>query len=152
MQLKMQTDYAIRILLYLASADGRVNMQELSDNLGIKKTNIPRTLALLRKAGLIASESGINGGFQLVQPPFSITLLDVMKVSEDSVKINRCLGKDEFCSRNGVGHCPVHGIYAGYQEMAEWYFKNVTIADLLEQDAVLKIRTKHMVCLKQLIG
>lgn len=152
MQLKMQTDYAIRILLYLSDNGGTVNMQEMSDNLGIKKTYIPRTLRMLRESGMVTSESGTNGGFQLIKPPAAITLLDVMELSEDTVKVNRCLEKDHFCSRNAVGRCAVHDVYNDFQEMAEWYFGSITLADLLEQNASVKIRARHAQDLARFIG
>ena len=148
MQLKMQTDYAVRILLFLSSAHGLVTMQELSERLGITKTTIPRTLHMLRRGGLVRSESGISGGYRLAKPPGSITLLDVMELSEDSIKINRCLEEDRFCSRNAAGHCAVHDIYAGYQEMAERYFGSITIADLLEKDAAAKLQARARNSLK----
>lgn len=149
MQLKMQTDYVIRILLYLASSRGLISTQEMSDQLGIKRSYLPKMLNLLRKEGLIISETGVNGGYRIAKPPASITLLDVMRLSEDSVKINRCLEEDRFCSRNAVGHCEVHAVYAGFQKTAEWYFGGITIADLLEQNAAAKIQARHIRELKK---
>lgn len=142
MQLKTQTDYIIRILLYLAANSGLSSTQELSGQLGIKRSYLPKILNLMRKEGLILSETGVNGGYRIAKTPSSITLLELMKLSEDSVKINRCLEADRFCSRDAAGSCAVYDVYAAYQEMAEWYFGSITIADLLEPDAAGMIRTR----------
>lgn len=142
MQLKMQTDYRIRILLYLASHRGLVSTEEMSARLGIKKTYLPKMLIPLRKEGLVFSETGATGGYRLVKSPEKITLLDVMKLSEDSVKINRCLEEDGFCSRGAADSCAVRCVFADYQDMTERYFGGITIADLLEENAAEKIRSR----------
>lgn len=143
MKLKMQTDYAIRILLCLSQATAPMVARELSQMLGIAENYLPKITQQLRRAGWVESISGINGGFRLLVDPEDISLLDVMRVIEGGVCINRCLEKDCFCSRNAVDHCPVHLIYMDYQEMSEWYFGSITIGDLMEQKAAWRIRNKR---------
>ncbi len=74
--------------------------------------------------------------------PAKITLLDVMELMEDSVRCNRCLEDDGFCSRYATEHCEVHDIYATFQEIFDWYFGTITIADLLLPAADRKHREK----------
>lgn len=130
MQLKMQTDYAIRILLYLSQVKSPVVARELSTNLGIAGNYLPKITQQLRRIGWVESTSGINGGFRLLVRPEGISLLDVMQEMEGNVYINRCLETDTYCSRNAATICPVHRLYMGFQSMMEWYFSSVTIADL----------------------
>lgn len=55
-----------------------------------------------------------------------------MKLMEDTVKINRCLEEDYFCSRNAVEICDMHKLYQTFQDIYAWYFSSVSIADLME--------------------
>lgn len=55
-----------------------------------------------------------------------------MKITEDTVRFNRCLEYDQLCSRNAVGICPVHEVYKHFQKITEDYFSAVTIGDLLQ--------------------
>lgn len=136
MQLKMQTDYAVRTLLYFAAQKKVCTACEISESTGINKTTMMRVLQKLKTAGWISSSAGGAGGFMLVANPQNISLWEVMKATEDTVRVNRCLEDDGFCSRNGVATCPVHKIYASFQEISEWYFSSVTISELLEPDGL----------------
>ena len=137
MQLKMQTDYAIRILLYLSGNDGRaVSLSEIAENMGISRNYLPKITKKLRDAEWIRSEVGITGGFTLVRQPEEISLWDIMMQMEDSVRVNRCLEDDGYCSRDATGICPVHNIYCGFQQLAQWYFQSISIRDLGQGDVV----------------
>ncbi len=129
MQLKIQTDYAIRILMHLTKNKGYSSRKELCTCLGIAGTWLP--VAPLLKTGWIASSYGPTGGYILVEDPKKITLLDVMEVMEDTIKMNRCLETDGFCSRHAAKNCPVNQIYEAFQDIYEDYFMSVTIEDLL---------------------
>lgn len=144
MQLKMQTDYAIRILLCLSQATDPVVARELSKTLGIADTYLPKITQQLRRTGWIESTSGINGGFRLLVDPGDVSLLDVMRVMEGSVCINRCLERDCFCSWKAVEDCPLYPICTDYQEIFEWYFGSTTIGDLMERKDAWSMRKKRM--------
>lgn len=135
MQLKTQTDYAIRVLLYLASKKVCVSTKEICASLGIAENYMPTRP--LRDKGWISSSYGAMGGYTLIRNPKEITLLDVMEVMEDTVKMNRCLEGDEYCSRFAVGYCQVHKIYKTFQNFYEWYFSSITIADLLTPETAV---------------
>ena len=132
MQLKMMTDYAIRILMYMQRKGGVVTRQEVSAAMGITEGPLIMTLRRLRDAGWLESSIGSEGGWRLATRVEAISLLDIMKLTNDTIKFNRCLEDDAFCSRNAVGICPVHGVYKRYQEMAENYFSAITIGDLMK--------------------
>lgn len=134
MKIKMQTDYAIRILIYLSGKHGNVVTKEMASALGISEYYLPKITQRLRNAGIIASSAGTTGGFLLLREPQHITLFDVMKVMEDTVKFNRCLEDDDYCSRYATKTCPVHKTFAIFQNITEWYFSSLTIHDLLQTD------------------
>lgn len=131
----MRTDYAIRILLFLASKGTNVTGEIICENLGLTPSYFPKTIVELRRAGWVTSDAGINGGYRLVKSPKEISVLDVMKLMEDSIKINRCLQEDHFCSRNATEICEVHKLYLIFQEIYESYFDSVSIADLMRSSA-----------------
>ncbi len=131
MQLKMMTDYAIRVLLYLQSKKLPATRQEISKAMAITEGPLTMTLRRLRSAGWLESSSGAEGGWRLAKDIDNLSLLDVMRVTEDTIRFNRCLEDDNFCSRDAVGVCPVHDVYKRYQEMTEDYFSSILIVDLM---------------------
>ena len=63
MQLKSSTDYAIRIVCYLATHNGMVSTSELSKQLCITSTYIPKIAKKLKDANIIVALEG-KGFFQ----------------------------------------------------------------------------------------
>ena len=131
MQLRMMTDYAIRILIYMQMVGKAATRQEISAAMGITEGPLTLTLRRLRDAGWIESSVGSEGGWRLINEIENVSMLDVMKITEDTIRFNRCLEDDQFCSRNAAAHCPVHEVYKRYQEMTEAYFSAISIADLI---------------------
>lgn len=131
MQLKISTDYAIRIVLYLASTQTAATSAEISAQMGIPQTVIATLATPLQRAGLLSTQRGAGGGFSLCRRPEDISLHEIVNLMEGTTRINRCLAEDGFCSRNGVGTCPVHKFYTRIQSYLDAAFQDKTIASLL---------------------
>lgn len=132
MQLKIQTDYAIRTLFYLTVTNRVVSTKELCENLGIAETYFPKIIVKLREKGYVVSLPGKDGGYRINMKAEDITLFDVVRLMEDTFRLNRCLEDDEFCSRNATENCPVHKFYCRFQKQMEEQFASITIHDLVE--------------------
>ena len=130
MQLNVTTDYAIRIVLYLAMNERVVNSGEIAKAMGIPPTYIAKITRTLKHAGILSEKRGVDGGFVLHRAPDELTLLDIVGALEKTVNINRCLEEDEYCSRNAVSFCTVRRLLVRLQaELAEGL--NVKISDLI---------------------
>ena len=58
--------------------------------------------------------------------------MDVIKITEPTVQINRCMEKDHYCSRTAVNTCQVRKVYSLIQNVLEDSLRNVTFKDLLD--------------------
>ena len=67
MQLKSSTDYAIRIVCYLASHNGMISTSELSRELCVSGTYIPKVAKKLKDANIIVALEGVKGGYTLAK-------------------------------------------------------------------------------------
>lgn len=133
MQLNVTTDYAIRVILYLSAKGGIVSSRELSEKNGIPEKYILKITKILANAGLITTHKGIRGGFSIMRPAQEISLLDVITTMENTIKINRCMEKDEYCSRCATDSCPVRGFYCELQDELENKLSHISIQDLLNE-------------------
>ena len=131
MQLNISTDYAIRIVYYLALKGDTATSSEISGQMGIPQSVIATLATPLQKAGLLSTQRGAGGGFTLSRRPEDISLHEIINIAEGTTRINRCLEPDGFCSRNGAPNCPVHKFYAHIQNYLDEAFKQKTIASLL---------------------
>ena len=117
MQLKITTDYAVRIVYYLALHRGTVTAAELSE--ALKESYIPKITKKLKDANMITACEGIKGGYSLSRKPEDISLFDIISSTEITMKINRCLEEDGFCSRNATDYCSVHKTFLKVQKLYE---------------------------------
>lgn len=130
MQINVTTDYAIRMLVFLAARHRPVPASALGEPLGVPARYAVKIMRTLRGAGYVESFGGRSGGYRLACPADGVTVLDVVSLFEETVRVNRCLEDDGFCSARRTPTCRLHAAYAGLQYMLEAYLGGVTIGDI----------------------
>lgn len=131
MQLKISTDYAIRIVLYLAEKQQIANSEEISAQMCIPQTVVATLATPLQKAGILTTLRGVGGGFTLSRAPEDISLHEIINLIEGTTRINRCLEDDHKCSRNATETCKLHRYYEQVQTGLDEAFQEMTIDKLL---------------------
>ena len=134
MQLKITTDYAIRMIVHLAGLGGVATAASISAAMAIPQKYVTAVARPLCEAGILYAVRGPGGGFTLNLPPEKITMHAIVNAMEGTTRINRCLEPDGYCSRGGVPDCPVHRFYARIQRYLDRVFAETTIASLLRGD------------------
>ena len=84
MQLTNTTDYAIRIVCYLAIKKRRVKTAKLASELKIPESYIPKITKQLKKEKIISASEGTSGGYAIAKNPEKIYLFDEF----DIIKFN----------------------------------------------------------------
>jgi Rrf2 family protein len=81
-QISARSDYAVRALCVLATAqDGAVvKAAAIAEAQAIPRTFLDQILTDLRRAGIIDSRRGPDGGHRLARPPYAVTVADVVRV------------------------------------------------------------------------
>lgn len=132
MQLNLTTDYAIRFLICLENTNGAVSGPSIAEKTKIPPNYLLKISSKLRKAGMIGSLAGSQGGYYLLRTLDQITLLEVIDIMETSYKWNRCLEKDSFCAREAVMSCPIRKYYVRLQEELEAKWLSKTLAEIVK--------------------
>jgi Rrf2 family protein len=91
MQISARADYAIRALCVLTTAaDGcTVKADDIAAAQGIPRTFLDSILVELRRAGMIESRRGPEGGHRLARPATQIALADVIRVTDGPLALIR---------------------------------------------------------------
>ena len=131
MQLTSTTDYAIRIVCYLAAQSQMISTSELSQELSVPSSYIPKITKKLKQAGIIKACEGIKGGYQIAKHPENISLRDVISCTESTMAISRCLEKEGGCSKNYIACCKVHQILLDLQNIYNNRLESVKISDII---------------------
>ena len=80
MRLSARADYALRAAIELATADGNhVTAEQLARAQQIPGKFLEAILTQLRRAGLVRSQRGPEGGFWLARPAEDISLADIIR-------------------------------------------------------------------------
>lgn len=134
MQLNITTDYAIRTVLYLGQCQGKVSATQISEDMCIPRGYLEKVLRKLKKESYISAELGTKGGYCLNKGLEDITLGELIRVMENTVKINRCLEADSYCSRGAESLCKIRKYYAKVQAELEERVFNISLKTILDHN------------------
>ena len=91
MSLSKFSDYAFRILIYLAkNGDKLCTVEELASNLEISEHHLKKIVHKLAKTEYIISIKGRNGGLKLGMEPNKINLGKILIITEEKLNTSVC--------------------------------------------------------------
>lgn len=110
MRLTRHTDYALRVLMYLArKSDGLSTIKEIAGRYGISENHLMKVVHQLGRNGYITTIRGRRGGMRLAAAPNQINIGAVVRSCEDDLGIVECFDeKTNSCSISGA--CGLAGI------------------------------------------
>ncbi len=106
--LSRNADYAVRILVALASGDAPLSCRELSYHTDVPYRFLRRIVGSLRKEGFVSTTRGRTGGVSLNAPAHSITLRDVLRIFPSSLLEDGCKTGKRPC--RFTGECPARKV------------------------------------------
>jgi Rrf2 family protein len=134
MRMSSQVEYGLRAMLDIAlnGSDSPVQAGDIHRRQGIDEHFISQILLTLRRAGLIESLRGRQGGHRLARPASLITVLEIIEALE---------GSDNARDRTGRGNiievAVVRDVWNEARDRVRCCFRDVTLADLCERRNVL---------------
>ena len=91
MRLTVYTDYALRLLMYLAlKEEGLSTIAEVSESYDISKNHLMKVAHQLSIAGYVATVRGRRGGLRLAKPAEAIGLGEVVRHAEPDMALVPC--------------------------------------------------------------
>jgi len=103
MRLTDYTDYALRVLLYLAvREEGLTTIQDVSNAYGISKNHLMKVVQRLGELGWIDTVRGRNGGLRLNERSLALTIGQVVRATEADFAIVGCFTREGAEPRNCV--------------------------------------------------
>ena len=141
MRLTKQSSYAIRTLIYCAvNEPGLSRVADVAKAYSISELFLFKLIKPLVEDGIIETVRCRHGGIKLGRPANEITLLDVIKRTEESFALAECFEDD------GVISCPLHvgcELSSALSEALQAFFnvlESYTIADLADKKRNLRAR------------
>jgi len=98
MRVTLQTDYALRVLLFAATKGERLaTIAEIADAFRISRNHLMKVVHRLAKAGYLETVRGKNGGIRLKRDAREINVGDVVREIEDTLAVLGCLSDENYC-------------------------------------------------------
>ena len=91
MRLNQASDFALRVLMLLATKKEPMTIADISDELGLVKTHIMKIVAKLKHAGFVDSRKGRIGGISLALPADEISIGKVIRTIEADFAVVECM-------------------------------------------------------------
>jgi Rrf2 family protein len=125
-------EYALRAVLLIAGRRNgtRVTSSEVAGELDLPPNYLSKTLRRLAKRGVLESTRGPGGGYTLTEPPDRIPLARVVEPFQKLGERKQCLMGREDCDDRTP--CAAHHRWRALTERVESFFRETTVADLLE--------------------
>jgi FeS assembly SUF system regulator len=120
-------DYAVVVLAHAAGhgAGVRLCAGGVAEATGIPLPTVAKVAGLLTKAGLLLSQRGAGGGFQLARRPGDISIAEVIEAVDGPIALTQCV---EHGNGNTSGDC-AHSNMCNMRP--HWQVINLKVRDAL---------------------
>lgn len=134
-----QSNYAIRTLVYCAVNEPQLSrVAEIAKAYGISELFLFKLIKPLVENGLLQTVRGRHGGIKLGKPADQITLLETVRLTEESFALAECFEEGADCPL--IGECDLN---AALREALGAFFDvlaGYTIADLASKKRSIRER------------
>ncbi len=137
MKLSTKGRYGVRALFDMAYHSGSLPAQikDISRRQDISPRYLEQIFQDLKKAGLLKSRRGPQGGYFLAKKPHEITVRQVILAAEGEVVLVKCAKEPESCDQtcDMANECVTQKIWIEASRRLNDYFESVTLKDLCDQ-------------------
>lgn len=144
MKLSTKGRYGVKAMVDLAInyGDQPVSIKSISERQSISEYYLEQLFSSLRKAKLIKSIRGAQGGYILNRSPEKITIYDVINVLEGPIEVSDCL-EDGAC--NNIDCCATRLLWKKIKNSIDSVTTSITLKDIVDDynEITLNKGVKH---------
>lgn len=136
MKVSTRGEYGLRAMVALAHGygEGSMSITAIAKESAVPYAYLEQLIVPLRKAGLVESKRGAQGGYQLTRPPSDIRVGDIYRVMEGPVAPMDCVSEneaDQTCPL--IDGCETRPVWVKVRDSIASAIDSVTLADLISQ-------------------
>lgn len=124
--------YGLRAMSEFARhvGQGPLSLAEVARNQGISQAYLEQIAIDLRRAGLLHSQRGAQGGYYLTRAPEATTAGDVIRALEGSILPVQCVAEQRCVPCAHEDGCTTRGIWEEVRDRLVETLDSITLADL----------------------
>lgn len=133
MKISTKGRYGLEALVDLAmhASEGPVSINRIAARLSLSETYILQIFLKLRRAGIIDSTRGVNGGYALALPPESINVLMVLKALEGPLTPVDCILPESKLPCDRIENCTTRPLWEEMYNLLSEIAENITVQALM---------------------
>jgi Rrf2 family transcriptional regulator, cysteine metabolism repressor len=136
MKVSTRGEYGLRAMVALAHGfgNGSMSITAIAKESAVPYAYLEQLIVPLRKAGLVESKRGAQGGYQLTRPPSDIRVGEIYRVMEGPVAPMECVSEneaDQTCPL--IDGCETRPVWMKVRESIADAIDSVTLGDLISQ-------------------
>ncbi len=136
MQVSTRGRYGLRAMVDMAlhATDGPIALRMIAERQDISESYLEQVFASLRKAGLVQSSRGAQGGYQLSRPAKEITVREILSTLEGPIAPVQCVqeqGTGTTCKREP--YCITRSFWEELRDKINEFLDSTTLQDLCDR-------------------
>lgn len=133
MRMTQHTDYALRMLIFLAGRpDHSCTVSDVADAYRLSRNHLLKVALRLRRLGVISTTRGRSGGIRLARQPHEINLGELVRGTEEDFSLVECMQDGGgLCAISPV--CRMKGIFGEALEAYLAVLARYTLADATDR-------------------
>ena len=131
--------YSVTALYELAQryGEGPVSLKCVAQGQGLSENYLEQLMVPLRRAGIVQSIRGAQGGYMLAKSPAEITIGSIITTVEGPIAVVDCLlaeagAAEQMCDKACA--CVTRGIWEKVCDSISQVLENITLQTLLDND------------------
>lgn len=136
MKLSSRGRYGVRAMLELAMHhnEGPIPLRTVAEKQEISEHYLEQLIASLRKAGLVKSIRGAQGGYLLAKEPVEITIGDIVRILEGPIAPVECVSeeKEGFCCQRAEA-CVTKTVWVKLRDKINEVLDATTLQDMCDE-------------------
>lgn len=129
MKISSKARSALLAMVYLARHKEHVSLPALAESENISVTFLEQIFSKLKKADLVQSMRGINGGYILSKQAEHISILDIIQAVDPLPSATKCKKSGKSCGL-GQEKCAMHHFFERLDQVTFSYLQSTTLSDI----------------------
>ena len=143
MKLSTRGRYGIHAMYDLALnyGAGPQSIKSIAERQNVPEAYLEQLIAMLRRAKLVISNRGSQGGYRLSRDPREITVGDVLRALEGGLNLLDCLDEEDACGKSCA--CASRIVWLKIRDGIHQVVDSITLQDMIHEQECLAAREEQ---------
>lgn len=145
MKISTKGHYGVQAMFDLAQhfGEGPISLKSVAERQGLSEHYLEQLIAVLRKAGLVKSVRGAQGGYVLAREPADIKVGDIIRVLEGPIAPVECVSQEDADQCLKAEFCITRNVWEKVRISIEDVLDSITLADMCKDAEKAKMNKNY---------